>query len=98
MKEDELPVEQIVLPSEQNYSTIEKECLAIKLGVHAFRVHWLGRPFTIFTDHQSLEWLDRLMEYNGRLSRWSPFLQLFSDYSPRKAEGKCRWTKAVLIL
>ena len=35
-----------LLPREQNYSTVEKECLAIKLGVQAFQVYLLGRPFT----------------------------------------------------
>ena len=31
-----------LLPQEEHYSTIEKECLAIKLGVQAFRVYLLG--------------------------------------------------------
>jgi len=31
-----------LLPREQQYSTIEKECLAIKLGVDAFWVYLLG--------------------------------------------------------
>ena len=47
------------LPREQRYSTVEKECLAIKLGVQAFRVYLLGRKFTIQTDHHALVWLDR---------------------------------------
>ena len=46
-----------LLPREERYSTIEKECLAIKLGVYAFRVYLLGRPFVVQTDHRSLEWL-----------------------------------------
>ena len=49
-----------LLPREENYSTIEKECLAIKLGIQAFRVYLLGRFFTIQTDHRSLEWLTEL--------------------------------------
>ena len=28
-----------LLPREERYSTVEKECLAIKLGIHAFRVY-----------------------------------------------------------
>ena len=40
-----------LLPREERYSTIEKECLAIKLGVQAFRVYLLGRWFQIQTDH-----------------------------------------------
>ena len=43
-----------LLPREQKYSNIEKECLAIKLGVNAFCVYLLGRPFCIETDHRSL--------------------------------------------
>ena len=49
-----------LLPREERYSTIEKECLAIKLGMQNFRVYLLGRPFEVQTDHRSLEWLDRL--------------------------------------
>ena len=66
-----------LLPREENYSTIEKECLAIKLAVQAFRVYLLGRQFTIQTDHRALEWLDRVKENNGRLTRWSLALQPF---------------------
>ena len=39
---------------------IEKKYLAIKLGIKAFRVYLLGRPFTIKTDHRSLTWMERL--------------------------------------
>ena len=64
-----------LLPREERYATVEKECLAIKLGVKAFRVYLLGRHFTIQTDHRSLQWLDRLKETNSRLTRWSLALQ-----------------------
>ena len=63
------------LPREERYSVIEKECLAIKLAVTAFRVYLLGRSFVIQTDHRSLEWLDRLKDNNPRLCRWSLALQ-----------------------
>ena len=66
-----------LLPREQRYSTVEKECLAIKLATHAFRVYLLGRKFTIQTDHRALQWLDRLKENNSRLTRWSLALQSF---------------------
>ena len=42
-----------LLEREEKYSTIEKECLAIKLAIQAFRVYLLGKPFTIQTDHRS---------------------------------------------
>ena len=60
-----------LLPREERYSTIKKECLAIKLGIQAFRVYLLGQPFVIETDHRSLEWLDKLKDRNSRLTRWS---------------------------
>ena len=66
-----------LLLREQKYSAIEKECLSIKLATQAFRVYLLGKPFVIQTDHQELEWRDRLKENNAKLSRWSIALQLF---------------------
>ena len=67
-----------LLPREQQYPTVEKECLAIKLGVEAFKVYLLGRSFTILTDHQALEWLERLKGNNSRLTHWSLSLQPYS--------------------
>ena len=67
-----------LLPREQQYATVEKECLAIKLGVEAFKVYLLGRSFTILTDHRALEWLERLKGNNSRLTRWSLSLQPYS--------------------
>eukprot|EP00731_Ephydatia_muelleri_P001017 Em0001g1017a len=64
-----------LLPREVRYSTVEKECLAIKLGIETFRVYLLGRKFTVETDHRSLVWLNKLKESNSRLTRWSLALQ-----------------------
>lgn len=67
-----------LLPREERYSTVEQECLAIKLGVEAFKVYLIGRPFVIQTDHRSLKWLNRLKESNNRLTRWSLALQPYT--------------------
>ena len=78
---EEHPVEffsRKLLPCEQHYATVEKECLAIKLGVEAFKLYLLGRSFTILTDYRSLEWLERLKENNSQLTRWSLALQPYS--------------------
>ena len=77
-----------LLPREQRYSTIEKECLAIKLAVETFKVYLLGRPFTIQMDHRSLVWLNRLKDKNGRFTRWSLALQPYSFKVVHRAGNK----------
>ena len=77
-----------LLPREERYSTVEKECLAIKLAIQAFRVYLLGRKFTIQTDHRSLEWLHRLKENNARLTRWSLSLQPYNFVVEHRAGSK----------
>ena len=74
-----------LLPREEKYSTVRKECLAIKVACHVFRVYLLGRPFTIQTDHRALQWLDRLKENNARLTRWSLALQPFNFFVVHRA-------------
>jgi len=67
-----------LLPREQRYSTVEKECLAIRLSVEAFKVYLLGKHFKIQTDHRALVWLDQLKDKNARLTRWSLALQPYN--------------------
>ena len=79
-----------LLTREENYSTVEKECLAIKLATQAVRVYLLGRPFVVQTDHRALEWLDRVKENNSRLSRWSLAMQPFQftvEYRPGRGNA-----------
>ena len=66
-----------LLLREQRYSTIKKECLAIKLATQTFRVYLLEKPFTVQTDHRALEWLDKVWENNAKFSCWSLALQPF---------------------
>ncbi len=75
------------LERERRYSTVEKECLAIKLGIEAFKVYLLGRHFVVQTDHHALTWLHRLKENNARLSRWSLALQPY-DFEVKYRAGK----------
>ena len=76
-----------LLPREERYSTIEKECLAIKLGIQAFKVYLLGRPFQVQTDHRALMWLNRVKDKTSRLTRWSIALQPF-DFTIKHRVGK----------
>eukprot|EP00731_Ephydatia_muelleri_P007213 Em0003g1461a len=66
-----------LLPREERYSTVEKECLAIKEAIHHFRTYLLGRQFKVETDHQALVWMDRLKDTNAWLTQWSLLLQSY---------------------
>lgn len=56
--------------TEINYSTIEKEMLAIIWAVQYFRPYLFGRKFTIVTDHKPLIWLMNFKEPNSKIIRW----------------------------
>ena len=66
-----------LLPREQKYATIEKECLAIKLEAEAFQVYLLGDEFMIQTDDRVLQWLKKFKDSNNRLLRWGLVFQSF---------------------
>lgn len=54
-----------------NYSTTEKECLAVIQAIKLYRPYLLGREFDFYTDNEFLKWLlTRTQEHSGRLSRW----------------------------
>jgi hypothetical protein len=64
-------------PAEQNYSVQELEALAIYWAVKKFGHYLKFSEVTVYTDHSSLVWLlDTKQERQGRLWRWSIFLNL----------------------
>lgn len=72
---------------ERNYSTTERECLAVIWAIEKLRPYIEGIHFEVVTDHYSLKWLQHLKDPLGRLARWSVRLQQF-DFSVTHRRGK----------
>ena len=64
--------------AERNYSTIEKECLAIVWGIKRFHLYLYGVPFVLQTDHEPLKYMDSAKYTNARLMRWAVLLQSYN--------------------
>ncbi|CAK1577892.1 unnamed protein product [Parnassius mnemosyne] len=73
--------------SEINYSTIEKELLAIVWATKYFRPYLFGRKFKILTDHKPLQWMMNLKEPNSHLTRWRLRLSEY-DFTVIYKKGK----------
>ena len=66
-----------LLPRETRYSTVEKECLAIKWSLESLKYYLLGREFDLQTDHRALTWINSMKDHNARVTRWYLSLQPF---------------------
>ena len=65
---------------QQNYSTIEKEALALLLALQHFDVYLCSSPFVInvYTDHNPLVFVNKMKNKNQRLLRWSIIMQQYN--------------------
>ncbi|XP_065871928.1 uncharacterized protein, partial [Euphorbia lathyris] len=60
-----------------NYTTTEKEMLAVVFACDKFRSYLLGSKVIIYTDHAALKYLFAKKDENPRLIRWVLLLQEF---------------------
>lgn len=72
---------------ERNYSTTERECLAVLWALEKLRPYLEGVHCSVITDHYSLVWLQNQHNVTGRLARWLLRLQQF-DFQIIHRKGK----------
>ena len=64
--------------AQANYTTTEKEFLAVVFALEKFRSYIVGSPVTIFTDHAALKYLLSKQDTKPRLTRWILLCQEFN--------------------
>ncbi|GBM43638.1 Retrovirus-related Pol polyprotein from transposon 17.6 [Araneus ventricosus] len=78
----------LLIPAERNYSTTEREALAVVWALEKFRGYVESQEIIIASDHQPLKWLMTIKSPSGRLARWALQIQSFNpkiEYTPGKA-------------
>ena len=63
---------------QSNYTTMEKEFLAVVFALEKFRSYIVGSPVTIFTDHAPLKYFLSKQDTKPWLTRWIPLCQEFN--------------------
>lgn len=80
-------VSRTLTQTEQNYSTIERECLAVVYAVKHYSCFLIGTHFTIITDHLPLKYLFNIRDPSSRLAKWGMLLMEY-DFSIEYKPGK----------
>jgi hypothetical protein len=81
--------------AEKKYAIIEKECLAIVVGIERFRDYLYGSSFVVKTDHAPLQWLNDNKKQSSRRMRWALLLQPY-DFTIKYIRGKDNFIADVL--
>ncbi|CAN6476028.1 unnamed protein product [Victoria cruziana] len=79
-------VSKSLMDAQLNYTTIEKEMLAVVFALEKFRSYILGSRVIIYTDHAALKYLMSKKDSKPRLIRWILLLQEF-DLEIRDKKG-----------
>ncbi|RVW26360.1 Retrovirus-related Pol polyprotein from transposon 17.6 [Vitis vinifera] len=64
--------------AQRNYTTTEKELLAVVFALDKFRAYLVGSFIVVFTDHSALKYLLTKQDVKARLIRWILLLQEFN--------------------
>ncbi|WJZ87618.1 hypothetical protein VitviT2T_006987 [Vitis vinifera] len=64
--------------AQRNYTTTEKELLAVVFALDKFRTYLVGSSIVVFTDHSALKYLLTKQDAKARLIRWILLLQEFN--------------------
>ncbi|RVW12639.1 Retrovirus-related Pol polyprotein from transposon opus [Vitis vinifera] len=64
--------------AQKNYTTTEKELLAVVFALDKFRAYLVGSSIVVFTDHSALKYLLTKQDAKARLIRWILLLQEFN--------------------
>ena len=88
-------------PTQQRWSTIEKEAYAIVASLASFRPYRYGASFVIRTDHKPLNSLFQQEQKNSNLQRWS--LQISENVhsctvNQRSEQSHCHMKAIFLII
>ena len=66
-----------LIEAESNYSTVEREALAVVWGINYYRPYLFGRTLLVITDH-CMKYLQQFTNFNSRIVRWILALQEYS--------------------
>lgn len=61
--------------AEKRWSATDIEGLALAEGIKEYHAFLSNKPFTVYTDHISLKWIQSTKNAHGRLYRWSLLFQ-----------------------
>ncbi|WJZ90962.1 hypothetical protein VitviT2T_010076 [Vitis vinifera] len=64
--------------AQRNYTTTEKELLAVVFALDKFRAYLVGSSIVVFIDHSALKYLLTKQDAKARLIRWILLLQEFN--------------------
>lgn len=75
--------------AECNYSTVEKELLAVVEGIMQYYFYLYGDEVVLETDHMPMASLKTLKKANARLLRWALYLKRFK-FTVHYIKGKSK--------